>query len=456
MCAKEERRKPDAQMRINVDMSEAQLGILPALFKQVEWAIGETAGNIVLAGTLEEPLTFGSVTIREGCIKIKDADTVVDKINTELVFDGDQVRLDDLSTQLGKGTIAFNGTYGLRSSEDQSYMLHIVANDAELVSDILTCRLNSKLTITTEGYRKRATETTEAESGYRPKISGNVRVEDALFNVPTVPDMGDGGTNIGLDLNIELGPKIHLFNKFFYDLLVVESMHIEGSSLFPDISGDLSVDHGTVTYLRTPFKLKEASLSWPTKRTFFPTVNIESEASFSRYYIYVTIKGPIEDINMKLTSNPPLEQNTIICMLTLQRADAVGGDEITGEDMQNLMAVGLQMAVLGDVEMMLKQSRGIDQFRIYTGQIRSGDGFETMKQASSSELSTDDKNHYNMLISKYFTSHLMIGYTTSFNGIDRSIFGQYDISRHINLAYSRTYGLTDPDDWVELEYRIRF
>ncbi len=454
--AKEERRDPGAQMKIDIDMSEAQLGILPALFKQIEWATGETAGNITLAGTLEEPLTLGSVTIREGCVKIKDVETVVDKINTEINFTGDQVLLNDLSTQLGKGTLAFDGSYGLRNSEDQSYRLHVVAKDAEIVSDILTCRMNSELEITPEGYRQRATATTEAESGYRPKVSGNIRVDDVLFNMPSIPDMGDGGTNIGLDLNIELGPKIHLFNKLFYDLWVAGGLQIEGSSLFPKISGSLKVDHGSVTYLRTPFKLKEASLAWPVQGTFFPTVNIEGEARFSRYDIYVTIKGPVEDMNMKLTSNPPLDQNTIMRMLTLQRMDPGNSDEITSEDVQNLMTAGLQMAFLGDVEMMLKQSLGIDQFRIYNGQIRSGVGFESMKKQSSRELNTDDKNNYNMLLSKYFTPHLMIGYTTSFNGIDRSIFGQYDISRHMNFAYSRTYGLTDPDDWVGLEYRIRF
>ena len=51
----------------------------------------------------------------------------------------------------------------------------------------------------------------------------------------------------------------------------------------------------------------------------------------------------------------------------------------------------------------------------------------------------------------------MFGYTTSFDALDRSIFGQYDISRHMNITYSRSYDLNDKtDNWYGLEYKITF
>lgn len=51
----------------------------------------------------------------------------------------------------------------------------------------------------------------------------------------------------------------------------------------------------------------------------------------------------------------------------------------------------------------------------------------------------------------------MLGYTTSFDAVDRSIFGQYDISKHMNVTYSRSYDMSkDPKDWYGLEYKISF
>ena len=51
----------------------------------------------------------------------------------------------------------------------------------------------------------------------------------------------------------------------------------------------------------------------------------------------------------------------------------------------------------------------------------------------------------------------MAGYTTSFDGIDRSIFGQFDINRRLNVTYSRSYDLSDEaEDWFGLEYKVGF
>ena len=164
-------------------------------------------------------------------------------------------------------------------------------------------------------------------------------------------------------------------------------------------------------------------------------------------------------MELKLTSDPYLEHNTLVRMLTLQRDTATNGD-VNSEDVANLATIGLEMAVLGDVELWVKQTLGLDQFRIYTGEVRSGIGFEgniSSRRSGDRELNAEDKNKYNVLVSKYLTNKFLIGYTTSFNGLDRTIFGQYDISKHLNLSYSRSYELDDrPKDWYGLEYNVNF
>ena len=83
-------------------------------------------------------------------------------------------------------------------------------------------------------------------------------------------------------------------------------------------------------------------------------------------------------------------------------------------------------------------------------------GFESAKDRKQ-ELTPDERSQYNLLLSKYLGSRFMAGYTTSFDGIDRSIFGQYDINRRLNVTYSRSYDLSDKaEDWFGLEYKVGF
>ncbi len=456
--AKAERRNTNAQMNIVMDLDKARLGILPALTKMVEWGVGDTQGKVRLAGTLEEPLLFGSIQIAGGSVKLKDVSTVIDDINLDVLFNGDIVQLKNLSAKLGKGTVSAEGSYALQTNADTAYSLHLKADKAQIASQLVTGTITSDLTIAPEKYRdmRKAKGNTPPPEEYRPQIKGSVRLDDVLVNMPTIPEMGEGESNIGMDLKLELGPKIHLYNSYLYDIWLKGAIDIKGSTLFPMIDGTIKADKGTVKYLRTDFKINKAGLVWVDPGTFLPNVNLESTARFSRYNIFMKINGPVSDsMELQLTSNPPLERNTIVRMLTLQRESA-GSNEVTSDDMANLMTVGLQMTVLGDVEMFIKQTLGLDQFRIYTGKTRSGIGFESAHDRNR-ELTADEKNQYNVLVSKYLNNNFMLGYTTSFDAVDRSIFGQYDISRHMNLTYSRSYDLSkDPKDWYGLEYKISF
>ena len=455
--SKEQRRNPRSQMNIIVDLNEARLGILPALSKMVEWGVGETNGQVRLAGTLEEPLLYGSLKIADGAVKIKDLDTALENINLDVDFAGNTVLLRNVSTKLGKGTLSAEGSYALQTTEKDAYKLHIKADNAELASQIFTGRFNSEIEIVPQKYRdrKKAKGNVPPPVEYRPLIKGQLKLDDVVVNMPTVPEIGEGESNFGLDMKVELGKKIHLYNSYLYDIWLNGAIHIKGSTLFPIVDGTIKADKGTISYLRTDFKLQKAGLVWVEPGTFLPNVNLESTARFSRYRIYMKVNGPVEKMDLVLTSDPPLERNTIVRMLTLQR-DTAGSNEVTSEDMNNLMTVGLQMTVLGDVETWIKQTLGLDQFRIYTGKVRSGIGFESAKDRSQ-DLTTDERNQYNVLVSKYLNNNFMFGYTTSFDALDRSIFGQYDISRHMNITYSRSYDMNDKtDNWYGLEYKITF
>lgn len=455
--AKENRRNHRSQMNIIMDLNEARLGILPAMTQWVEWGVGDTQGQVRLAGTLEEPLLYGSLKIADGAVKIKSLDSVLENINLDVDFQGNTVLLRNLSTKLGRGSVSADGSYALQTTENAAYKLHIKADNAEVASQIFSGKINSEIEILPQKYRDRRKiqGNVAPPLEYRPLIQGKLRLDDVIVNMPTIPEMSEGETNLGLDVQVDLGKKIHLYNSYLYDIWLKGGIHVQGSTLYPVINGTIKADKGTITYLRTDFKLRDAGLVWVEPGTFLPNVNLESTARFSRYHIFMKINGPVEKMDLQLSSDPPMERNTIVRMLTLQR-DTAGSNEVTSEDMNNLMTVGLQMTVLGDVETWIKQTLGLDQFRIYTGKVRSGIGFESAKDRSL-DLTPDERSQYNVLVSKYLNNNFMFGYTTSFDALDRSFFGQYDISRHMNITYSRSYEMdSDPKDWYGLEYKITF
>lgn len=453
---KDKRYNPQAEMNILVDLNNARLGILPALCPMVEWGVGDIHGNVTVAGTLEEPMVYGSTTIEEGSVKFKHVATVVDKLHLDAEFLGNKVELTDLSAQLGKGKLAIDGSYALRTVAGEEYKLHVLAEDAQVASDIFTGRINGEMAVVPQSYRdiRKTKGNIVPPIDYRPLVKGNIKLDDVLLNIATVPEFGEGESNIGLDLSLQLGPRIHMLNSMLYDIWLSGGVAVKGSTLFPIVNGRIQADKGSVSYLRTNFKLSDASLVWIDPGSFLPYVKLNGKTRFSRYNIFMNIDGPVDAMTLKLTSNPELEQNTIVRMLTLQR-DSVGSNDITNDDMNNVMLAGLQMTFLGDVEMFVKQTLGLDQFRIYNGKVRTGVGFENAT-ALSRELTEEEKKQYNIVASKFVTSHIQLGYSTSFDNDHSSMFGQYEFSRKFNITYSHSRDMDKRDNWFGLEYQINF
>jgi len=242
-----------------------------------------------------------------------------------------------------------------------------------------------------------------------------------------------------------------LYNKYLYDLWLKGNVHFTGSTVFPRADGGIDTNKGTVTYLRTRFKVDKGSVRWPNQGTFLPHVKLNANTKFSRYRIALQIDGSLnkDNLNMKLHSNPYLSQNAIVRMLTLQRSSA-GSDDITNEDMQNLLIAGLEAGLLGDVQQTIRKALGIDEFRLYVGKIDNGVDFDNRIVR---ELTQEEKEQYNFLIAKNLTDRWKLGYTRSFDGKHDNVYTQYQLTEHMNITLSQN---EDHERRYSVEYRITF
>ena len=465
--AKENRKNPDAQMDIKVDFNKASLAVFGA-HPRIDWGVGDAKGIVTIAGTLDNPQLFGALAVADGCLKLKDIYTPIDKVNLKMTFAGSRIQIEQISAALGKGTLEGNGSYDFRAADEQSYLFNAVAKNAEIDSSIFKGRINGSFAVSPEYYRiprsflqkqaegtenaeKNAPKPTGMEEGWRPKITADIGLDDVTVNMPTIPSLGEGNANVGLNVSVNLGSKIHLYNKYLYDLWLKGMVKAEGSTVFPRISGGIDTDKGVVTYLRTRFKIEKGSLRWSEPGTFLPYVKLNANTKFSRYRIRLQVDGPLnrDNLDMKLHSTPHLSQNAIVRMLTLQRASA-GSDDITNEDMQNLLIAGLEAGLLGDVEHSIRKALGIDEFRVYVGKVENGVDFDNRIVR---ELTEEEKEQYNFLIAKNLTERWKIGYTSSFDAKYYHVYTQYQLTEHMNVTFSQN---EDHDRRYSVEYRITF
>lgn len=437
-----ERHNPDAQMDLKINLDNANLGVLPTLTKWVDWAQGNTKGGLRIGGTLESPVMDGSVVIDKGIIKIKGVDTLVEDMRLEMGFEGKNITLKEFYAKVGKeGSLAANGNFTFTDSDTSPYSLDFDAQNMQIKSQVFNGTINASGEIT--------------QKRNRPHIKADIRLDDVLLNIMSVPEMGEGQSNVGFDVTLTLGPKIHMHNKRFYDAWLTGGLHLRGSTRFPIIEGNIAAKKGaTISYLRTDFDVKQANVYFPTVGSFMPTINLEARSRVGRYAINAELHCPADEIEsgLNLTSTPARSKKEILRILTFKSDGGGDASSVTNEDMQGLLDAGLEMTFLGDIEDYIQRALGLSEFRIYSGTVRSGLGFN-VDAMKIDRFGTSDKTQYNVRVSKYITRHILVGYSSSFDGLDRSIFAGYQLTDKLSLNFSQD---EKNARWYGLQYQTSF
>ena len=415
-----ENANPSAQMNLQVSLDDADLSLLPVVSDMVSWATGEMAGGLSITGTLQNPQVNGSISLKDGTVKVKGMRSIIEHINVATEFTGDKFIIDDFSGNIGEGQFKLNGGLSFSNFTLSNYTFDFVADNLDIQSDFFSGPLNAKFSLNEETLRDRVL----------PKITGNIDLEKCLFSIPSLPDSDDPLPEILLDVSINLGNKVHFYSSRLYNMYLTGSVRYEGSTTQPKPSGIISVKRGaTVNYLSTVFDVAEGEMHFNQLGSFLPSLNFQANARVSNIRISLSVSGPLDNAQVKLSSNPEKTETEIMQILTLRDAY---GNQTSNMSMADILAIGLQMSILGDIEDSIKRTLGFDRFTFSSGSGSALDSF------ASKEDSGEHREEFNISIGKYITDKLMLKYTQGINGDKITRYGfQYDINDNLGLTVER-------------------
>ena len=430
-----ENTNPTQQMNLTVSFDEADLSLLPVLSNSVAWATGEMAGHLLITGVVSNPQMNGSILLKEGTVKVKGMSSLIEHINIDTEFINDKFVVDDFSGNIGNGKFTLTGGLNFSNFTVHNYTFDFLADALDIQSDFFTGPVNAMFSINEEVMRDRTL----------PKISGHIDLEKCLFSVPTIPDSDDPLPEILLDVAINLGDKVHFYSSRLYNMYLTGSVRYEGSTTMPKPSGIISVKRGaTVNYLSTVFDVNEGEMHFNQMGSFLPSLNFHANARVSNIRVELSVSGPLNNAQVKLTSNPEKTETEIMQILTLRDAY---GNQTSNMSMADILAIGLQMSILGDIEDSIKRTIGFDRFTFSSG---SGSALDTF---STQDDSNKHQEEFNISVGKYVTDKLMLKYTQGINGDKVTRYGfQYDLNDNLGFTVEK-----EKSEYIfSLEARYKF
>jgi translocation and assembly module TamB len=429
------------QMNLNVKLDKANLSILPLLTKEVTAAEGATQGEITITGTLDQPILKGNITIQNGILKLSALKDPIQKVGVDIAFEGDTINIKQFQGYMGTGSYRATGTAKLKGVGLTDYNISLVLDKPMIRSKYFTGTVDGNLMLT--------------QGPINPKLAGKLLFENDIIDIPTIPDLQPSTMNMDLDVDFQIGKKVRFYNPYLYDILAAGRVKLGGSTMEPDISGHIVAIRGTVSYLRTPFKIEEASVEFRQfAGSFEPVIKLKAQTSLQQTVVNLNINGPIGAMEFKLTSEPAMNQQEILSLLTLRSRyfdkqnngnNSLGRDELVGA-----LDAGLQMRFISGIEGNLRDALGLDEFSF----VRDTNSTIIKKTNSSkNENSTINQEVYNLVMSKYVTDKLMVSYTVGVDHDKSELAFRYGLNRRISLTGS----IDDANQtWLGAEARFRF
>ena len=407
------------QLNLKIGLDDADLTLLPVFDKYVDWATGGLDGNLTVTGTLALPKIDGKFVVDDGTIKLKFMSSPIEHLNISTQFKDDRFDIQNFTGNIGNGNFNLTGGFNFANFALNGYNFNLKADALDIQSDFFEGPLNAEFTVSeSEGFIGRKI----------PKLDGHLDLDKCIISVPSIPDSDEPLPNILLGVAINLGDKVRLYSSHLYDMYLTGSANFEGTTLHPKTSGTIIVKRGgTLTYANSVFDIREGEAHFNQIGSFFPTIHFAADTKISRTTVFLTLDGSLNNMDLKLESSPAMTQTEIVNLLTLRENYQKGKSNITATD---ILAIGLQMSFLADVEDTVRKTLGIDQFRLTRG---NGSAFDNYEEDSNRR-----ENEFNIFIGKYISDKIMLRYTQGITGDKITRFGfQYDINDRMGITVER-------------------
>ncbi len=249
----------------------------------------------------------------------------VQRIQGRILFSSNQAQIDELTGFLGGGRVAAEGGAVFDNSLNlQAFRLSITGNNitAPLPEDFITTG-DAEIQI---GGRRIGGELNTVISGTftakRSLYTENIDLADIIGGRRSASIAESGSSSgmgrIRLFLRV-VGRDALVVRNNLADLTASIDLQISGDTDFPQVTGRISANEGTIFFRDDRYEILRGELVFPPNTEIEPVINLQAETEISGYQILVNLNGSLtdtENLNATVRSNPALPQADVISLIT--------------------------------------------------------------------------------------------------------------------------------------------
>ena len=441
--------------RLDLGVSgDAGLVILEEFFPDIR-SSGRAMLRAEIGGTLDQPLVTGEAVLAGGRLRHLSFPHSFDNLDGTIVFEPSVVRLDELTAEVGTGTLRFGGRVDLQGYEVAG--MNVTAAGTGM-------RLRFP-----EGIRSLVDAELTLGGGLdAPVLAGTVNVRDAILlelfgsgpdflnfgagEVAATPAPVEPAFPLELDVRISAPSSLRISGNAARVVSSAE-LTLSGTYSRPLLFGNAEIESGEVFFEGNRYRVTRGSIAFADPTAIEPAFDVEAETDVrtpgQTYRVTLGLAGTMDRLDFELSSDPPLPEFEIMSLLLGNIRDPQAAElrTLRAQDAsrQELFQAGaarlLTTPLSSGVGRVVRDSFGIDTFQITPSLV------DPSTQQSAQLLPTA-----RLLIGKRISDRAHVTLSRTLTGANQSIIVvlEYDQNDRLSWVLSQ-----NEDRTYALDFRVR-
>lgn len=429
----------------NTDLSFIKI-FFPKDLKQVR---GLTNANLELSGTLNHPILNGSITLANGEVELFQFPSKINSLNVLLQLEDNLVKIEDMNFQIDQYRIYTSGEFALKNLQLQDLNINIWSNKEEILyQDIFKVQADLKAKITglfTSPHIEGTLTLSQGELNWKEN-NKDISLNPSEFLSKLINLKGD----IELEVKI-IDDFIAKTNDF--NLKLVGGLKVQGALSSPKLNGELQIKQGFITFLDKKFRVSAGKVLLTDSTGEDIVLDIRAKTEIDDIDVFVSVSGILVQPTVTLSSSPVLSESEIISLLMFNKnyAGLTEGEigTILKEEMINLIAQGLSLRFLNQIEDEIANSLGLDEFKIETI-------FKKEQESDLASIPIFALETLALKVGKYFSENFYLSYSAPL--FEMSI-GDLELEYKLSddLTLNTQVGAFSPQDGeFELKFELQY
>jgi len=330
-------------------------------------ALSDLRGNLIISalmkGSWYSPETEAVVDILNAGLFLDKSSQDIHDVNGRIHITPKALTIDQIEGQLDSGRVTLKGKAALDTFRITGMDIQMTASQLPVkIVDTLDARLNADLTL--QG------------TAQTPVIQGEIVVLEGLYykqvNINPIRSLIQRERSYQAHqeivfpsviqntlLDIRIPPRnLFIVDNNLAQLNLSPDMRISGTLQRPIIQGRTRIDSGSLQYQSTTFTIKKGFIDFTNPYTLESVIDIQSQAAIQNWTVFLDISGPLDKLNLKLSSSPFLDDNDLLSLLVTGKTSraAINKTSDSSSSSQKMFADLLSASIGSD----LKKVSGLD------------------------------------------------------------------------------------------------